>query len=147
MSPNPNKLKGSRWERELAQELQAFAELSKRIPGSGALGTIVIDPRLTGDVVVKYKFLNKPFKVECKYGYGGSTQMTVKRGWMEKVCTEAEANDSYPALAIKFRDVTNGHKSAKMICMTVEDWNRMMGELSELFDDLQEFWDWKYGED
>lgn len=145
MSPNPNKRKGSKWERDLAKELSEHAELSKRIPGSGALGTIIVDPRLTGDVVATYKFLRRPFKIECKYGYGGSTQMTVKRAWVEKVCEESEGNNSYPALAIKFRDVTTGHKSAKLICMTIEDWNLMVGELSTLFEDFEEFWEWKYG--
>lgn len=143
---NKNKRKGTRWERELASELEEHASKSRRIPGSGALGTTLVDPRLTGDVFLTYEWLNKPIKVEAKYGYGTSKSMRIQREWMEKICEESEANNSLPMVAIKFRDVTTGHKSAKWICFSLEDWNNLAEYLNELFDDLEEFWEWKYSE-
>jgi len=136
---------GTRWERELSKVLAEHADTSRRIPGSGAIGTITGTPGLTGDVVVTYPFLNRPIKIECKYGYGGSKSMSVKREWMEKIRQEAEQNNNIPAVSIKFRDVTSGDiESAKWICFSVEDWNALMGYFSELFDDLEDYWSWKY---
>jgi Holliday junction resolvase len=143
---NPQKIKGTNWERVLAKQLGEHAEVAKRIPGSGALGTTLGDSRLTGDVYVKYKFMPRSLKIEAKYGYGGSTQMTIKRLWMTKVREESSANNSIPAVAIKFRDVTGGDtESSKWICFTVEDWNGLVKYLNELFDDLEGYWEYKYG--
>ena len=143
---NKSKIKGSKWERDLAKALSAQAEISKRIPGSGAIGTTIGEPGLMGDLVVTYKFLPAPLKIEAKYGYGGSTQMTVKREWMEKIREQASYDNTIPAVSIKFRDVTGGDiESAKWICFSVEDWNRITEHLNELFEDLEEYWNWKYG--
>jgi Holliday junction resolvase len=144
---SPSKRKGSRWERDVADLLSKYAESSKRIPGSGALGTTLVDTRLTGDVTVKYPFFSKSFKGEAKYGYGGSTQMTVKREWMEKIRKEAHDHGSIPFVTIKFKNVTGGDiESGKWICFSIEDWNELMRELTYLFEDFEEFWSWKYNE-
>lgn len=141
-----SKRSGSKWERDLAKELGKQAEASKRIAGSGALGTNLNEPRLLGDVYVEYPFLNKPLRIEAKYGYGGSKQMTVKREWMTKCLEEGKRSNSHSAVALKFRDVTTGEESAKWICFTVEEWNRIVEELNYLFDDLREYWEYKYEE-
>lgn len=143
---NPSKRKGDRWERELAKDLiSGGAQEAKRIPGSGALGTVLNEARLTADVYAKYKFLNRPLKIEAKYGYGGLTQMAIKREWMEKVRMQSLGNDSIPAVALKFRDVISGDReSAKWICFAVEDWNKIVSSLNELFDDLEGYWRYKY---
>lgn len=145
---NPNKVKGSRWEADLVKLLEPNAEYVKRIPGSGAIGTSLKETKLTGDVVLKYKFLPKEFKLEAKTGYGGSTSMTIQRGWMSKIREEAHANNSIPGVSFKFRDVLAGDKeSAKWICFSVDDWNGMANYLNEVFDDLEEYWEWKYAKE
>jgi len=89
---------------------------------------------LTGDVVVEYPWFNKPLHVECKYGYGTSKQMVVKREWLTKVRGEAKGARRYPVLAIKFRDVTGGDlESAKILCINYDTWKAMMKEFSYLY--------------
>lgn len=142
---NKNKIKGSKWERDFVKQVSAYAKSCRRIPGSGAIGTLMHESRLTGDVDLRYEFLQKPLKVELKYGYGGSSQMIIKREWMEKIRQQAKLNNSIPAVAIKFRDVTGGDiESAKWICFSVEDWNDFVKYLNDLFSDLDEFWRNKY---
>jgi hypothetical protein len=143
---NPSKIKGSKWERDAIKQLSKNAEYAKRTPGSGAIGTVLHESRLTGDGTLRYKFLPTHIKTEMKYGYGGNTQMSVKRLWMEKVREECKADNSIPAVLIKFRDVTHGDiESAKWICFTLEDWDRIVMHLNELFSDMEEFWEQKYG--
>ena len=120
---------GSRWEKELAGLLKG-----KRQPSSGAFGTQTHNASLTGDVVVKYPWWNKLLHIECKYGYGGATQLSLKRDWLVKVREEAELAKRYPILAIKFRDVMGGDReSAKVICINVDTWNAMMEEVRGLY--------------
>lgn len=143
--PSKSKEIGARWERELAEKLGEQAEYAKKIPGSGALGTILKEAQLTADVVAKYKFFQKLFKIEAKYGYGGEKQMTVYREWMEKVRMQSRDNSYIPAVAIKFRGVMSGDReSAKWICFSIEDWNDMMKFLNELFSDMEDYWEYKY---
>jgi Holliday junction resolvase len=142
---NKNKIKGSKWERDAIKQLAPHARSAKRIPGSGALGTILMESRLTSDGIVEYEFLPKPIKLEMKYGYGGSTQMTIKREWMEKVRKEALQTGALSAVLLKFRDVTGGDiESSKWVCFSVEDWNRIVSHLNDLFSDMKDYWDYKY---
>lgn len=142
---NKNKRTGSRWEYDLVKLLEPNAEYVKRIPGSGAIGTSLKETRLTGDIVLKYKFLPKEFKVEAKTGYGGATQLSAKLEWMSKIREEAKANNSYPAVSFKFKDVYSGDReAAKWICFALEDWNIITKYLNEVFSDLEEYWRWKY---
>jgi len=119
---------GSNWERELAKRLKG-----KRQPSSGAFGTQHHDAKLTGDVVVSYPWWNKPLHIECKYGYGGKSQLSLKRGWFTKVRQEAANANRYPCVAIKFRDVTSDVETAKVICFNIDTWERMMQELKYLY--------------
>lgn len=120
---------GDRWERELAKSLKG-----KRQPSSGAFGTQTHNAALTGDVVVKYPWWNKLLHIECKYGYGGATQLSMKRDWLVKVREEAKLAKRHPVLAIKFRDVTGGDiESAKVICINVDTWKEMMAEIEGLY--------------
>jgi len=123
------KRSGDRWERELAKELGG-----KRQPSSGAFGTVHKMPSLTGDVVVSYPWFRKPFHIECKYGYGGNTSMSVKRDWFVKVRREARLVNRTPVVAIKYRDVTGGDReSARVICINLDDWKKLMKELEYLY--------------
>ena len=145
---NKAKIKGTKWETDLVKLLAPHAEYVKRIPASGALGTVLGESNLTGAVRLKYKFLPKEFKIEAKTGYGGATQLTVRLGWMSKIREEAKNNGSYPAVSFKFKDVYSGDKeSAKWICFTLEDWNGIVSYLNEVYSDLEEFWEWKYAKE
>jgi len=119
---------GKRWERQVAKELDG-----KRQPSSGAFGTLTKDAKLTGDVVVPIPWLSRALHVECKYGYGSSKSISVKRDWLVKVRKEADLARRYPALALKFRDVTSDVESAKLICFDFETWKKMMQEFSYIY--------------
>ena len=81
------KRKGSAFENLLADTLNEIIEKSvwKRVPLSGSMGTILAEPDLAGDVTGKIESIPKKFKVEAKVGYGGSTQMTIKKSWFDKI--------------------------------------------------------------
>lgn len=109
---NKSKVKGSNWEREFVDLLEDNIKgvHAKRIAGSGAIGTSLGEPLLSGDVVVKFDELPFTFRIECKTGYGGSTQLTLKKEWLDKIRKEAQNTYSIPALAGKFLGSRSGVK-------------------------------------
>ena len=102
MSPNKSKAKGSAFEHEFVEMLisSIYGADAKRIPASGAMGTSLNEPLLEGDVKATFKGLNKPIRFELK-ARTGSTQLAVKREWMNKIKKEAEHSFAYPAVACK----------------------------------------------
>ena len=127
--------KGNRFEREAVHELEEFAN-ARRVPGSGSIGTNLGLSTLTGDVHLKYPWFSKSFKCECKTGYGTPNQMQFKREWVTKVREEANANNNYPAVLLKFSGVTFGDLgSAKQICFSFDVWNKLMSEVEDLYED------------
>jgi hypothetical protein len=103
------KRKGSNYEREAAKLLEKVLDGKwKRIPGSGALGAILSEPELQGDIVGKVHSFPKKFRFDSKVGYGGATQLTIKREWLEKIREEADATYSIPALICKFSGARGG---------------------------------------
>ena len=117
MGSNKSKNKGSAFERDVVKILNDLINNSnwKRIPGSGAIGTILGESQLTGDVVGKIDNFPVPFKGECKVGYNSSTnrevkQFTLKKEWLDKVWNESEANYSMPVLFGKFDNARSGTK-------------------------------------
>ena len=126
---NKAKQCGDRWEREVSEELGG-----KRQPSSGAFGSIHNDSSLVGDVVLEYPWLSRPLLIECKYGYGGATQMTIRREWLTKARQQAAGARRLAALAIKFRDVTSGDiGSAKVICFNIDTWKKIASEINDLY--------------
>lgn len=116
---NPNKVKGSSFERLLAEILNKLVRKSswRRIAGSGALGTIMREPLLSSDVRGKVESISQQFNVECKVGYNSSVgkevkQFTLKKEWLDKVAEEAKGSYSIPMLAGKFW----GAGRSKSIC-------------------------------
>lgn len=101
---NKQKRKGTDWERQLVKLIEKNIDGSqaKRVPGSGAIGTILIEPGLTGDVKAKFKGFPAQFKIEAKVGYGGSKQITLRKEWLDKIKEEASHDYSIPLLACKF---------------------------------------------
>ena len=104
MMSNPKKVKGTGWENLFTELLNENIDgaKAKRIPGSGAIGTIVKEPFLQGDIRAVFEGLSRAFKFEAKVGYGGSKQLTVKKEWIDKIIEEAKNDYSIPALACKF---------------------------------------------
>lgn len=98
------KQKGANWEREAVKLLEQLVNSSKwkRIAGSGAIGTTLGEPFLKGDIVGEVPFLGKTFRGEAKVGYGGATQLSFKREWLEKIREEAEGTYSIPFVICKF---------------------------------------------
>lgn len=138
---NPNKIKGSAFERLTVEILNSLVNNSewKRIPGSGALGTTLGEPLLTSDVVGKVKSIQKTFKVECKVGYNNSTdkavkQFTLKKEWLDKVKQEADASFSIPILAGKFSGAISGTKV--FVAMDIEIFANMINEISRLKEEI-----------
>ena len=100
-----SKDKGSRWERDAVEILNAeYDHTWKKVPGSGALGTIIEIGELKADLVGRYYFLPFTFRGEAKTGYGGSKQLAIKKEWLEKV--RQQADDAFmpevPILIAKF---------------------------------------------
>lgn len=117
---NKNKRKGSDWERKLVEILNENLQGTfKRIPGSGAIGTLLDEGRLTGDVVGKVKGLSKELRIECKTGYGGSKQLTIQKEWLDKIGEEAENTFAIPLLIGKFSGAKTGVKDFVVVDLDV----------------------------
>lgn len=131
MSRNKSKDKGTRWELEVRDLFNnEYGELSdfRRIPGSGAIGTQLEIPNLGADVVGTLAFLRKSIRGECKTGYGGKTQLTVKKEWLEQIREEADKTNSIPMLFAKFLGARG--KSRIFVMM---DWEALLDILDDLW--------------
>lgn len=134
------KKKGTDWEREIAKILNEFFDTNvwKRIPGSGALGTILGESSLIGDVSGKFNFLKRKFIFEAKTGYGGSKQLTFKKEWIDKVKEEADRVYGFGAIVGKFLGSRSGVKH--FIVLDLEDFMEIMEIAEQLYEDYQEMW-------
>lgn len=128
--------KGKRWERDAVRILEEYLGGTwKRIPGSGALGTYLEEPGLTGDIIGNLEFVPRNFKLEAKTGYGGHKQMTVKREWFKKIRDEAEQTYSIPGLICKFsgaRDV-----SKYFIAFDLDAFKQLMNFFAEIYEEWE----------
>jgi len=140
MSPNKQKIKGSQWERGAVELLNSKLKSGKfkRVPGSGALGTILGESILTGDINGKIFGLPRGFKLEAKCGYG-EKEMTIKKEWLDKISKEAEAAYSYPGLVGKFSGAKSGVKH--FIVLDLNTFVDIMNYVSELKEDLDKIYE------
>lgn len=101
---NRQKQKGTQWERDLVKLLGEIIPSSnwKRMPTSGAMGTILKEPTLGGDISGTIEFLPRSVRAEAKVGYGGEKQMSLKREWFTKIREEANRTYSIPVVFGKF---------------------------------------------
>lgn len=141
MGLNKSKNKGDRFERQVVEILNTIVRGAdfKRIPGSGALGTSLVEPLLTSDVTGKVKGISKSFKVECKDGYNSSKdkevkQFTLKKEWLDKVRREADATYSIPLLMGKFSGAREGVKV--FVAMDVEIFAQFVNHITKLQEHL-----------
>lgn len=116
-----NKLvKGSRW---------------KRIPGSGAIGTILDEPFLQGDIMGSVDSISKPFRIEAKVGYGGATQLTLKKEWFDKIAEESGRSNAIPLVMGKFSGSRSGTKI--FVAMDVETFAQLINTTTELYEEVE----------
>lgn len=139
--PNPMKRKGSDFERLAVEILNTIIKDGefKRIPGSGALGTTLVEPLLTSDIVGKVKSIPKKFKIECKVGYNSSKdkevkQFTLKKEWLDKVRQEADSSYSIPLLMGKFSGAVKGVKV--FVTMDVEIFAQLINQITLLQEEI-----------
>lgn len=127
-----SKRKGSQWERDAAKILnEKVIGDWKRVAGSGALGAILEEPTLQGDVVGKnIPAFPKGFRLDAKVGYGGSKQMTVQKAWFDKIRTEAEATYSIPALICKFSGSRSG--TQVFVMLDIDAFAEIMNRIDDL---------------
>ena len=136
MSQNKQKDKGSRWEREAAELLSTeFPGSWRRVPMSGAMGTILEIPDLNGDLRGNYSFFPQKFIGEAKVGYGG-TEMTVRKEWFDKVKEEASKSYALPVVLLKFEKARSGVRH--VIAMDFHTWGIVMAYVEELRKEVEE---------
>jgi hypothetical protein len=135
---NPQKIKGTAFENLATDLLNKLIKKSrwKRIPGSGALGTIMKESFLTSDINGKVDSIGKGFKVEAKVGYGGKTQFTLKKEWLDKIAEEASASYSIPMLVGKFLGSREGTKV--FVVLDIEVFAELINIITELVEDQNE---------
>lgn len=107
------KIKGSSW---------------KRVPLSGAMGTILNEPSLLGDVTGFVEPLGASFRVECKVGYGGKTQFTLKKEWLDKIKVEGALSYSLPILLGKFSGARDGTRV--FVVMDIDTFSEIINRVS-----------------
>jgi len=131
------KVKGTKFENDAVDILNSLINNSvfKRIPGSGALGTTLGEPLLTGDITGKVEGIDNRFKGECKVGYNSSTdkevkQFTLKKEWLDKVIEEAKQALAIPFLIGKFSGARSGVKV--FVVLDVETFSKLINEITRL---------------
>jgi hypothetical protein len=143
MSPFKAKQKGSTFERDAVNLLNDKIKNAKfrRIPGSGAIGTSMMEPLLTGDISGIVEGFPKVFKIEAKVGYNNSTnkevkQFTLKKEWIDKIRMQAENNFSFPALIGKFTGARSGVST--FIVLDIDDFAYLINQITFLQETLSE---------
>ncbi len=137
VSAKGKKLKGSKWERDAAKLLAGIipGSIWKRIAGSGAIGTIMGEPLLAGDISGYIPSLDLKIRAEAKTGYGGEKQLGVKREWLNKIREEAGGTYSLPLLLCKFSGVRTGAKH--MVILDFEAFGELFDKIQKLADSEQ----------
>lgn len=107
----------------------------KRVPGSGALGTFMKEPGLTSDIVGTIKSFQKNFRIEAKVGYGGATQLSLKKIWLDKIKEEALNSNSIPLMMGKFSGAREGVKV--FVTMDFETFCDVMNTMADLHEEIE----------
>lgn len=137
------KVKGTHFETELVKQLNIDLPNGrfKRVPGSGALGTSLNEPILTGDINGTVEGFVKPLKIECKVGYGGEKQFTLKREWLTKINQEAKASWGFPMLFGKFSGARKVDGVQEFIVLDYDNFIYLMKFITDLAKELGELTD------
>ena len=132
--------KGSNFERLVVSLLNEGVNrgVFKRIVGSGAIGTSAHEPELTGDVKGEVYGLPNKFKIECKDGYGGAKQFTLKKLWLDKITEEARATFSIPVLIGKFSGARAGSTNTNIFAvLSLEEFIDLLNHVTFLQEELE----------
>jgi hypothetical protein len=139
---NKSKTKGNQFEADAVKILNTkiLNCKFKRIPSSGAIGTAMDEPLLTGDLTGKVDSISKKFKGECKIGYNNSTnkgtkQFTLKKEWLDKIIKEAASNFSIPFLIGKFSGVHSG--VSVFVVLDVDTFAELINTISRMNEKLE----------
>jgi hypothetical protein len=144
MTYNKSKVKGSTFERDATELLNAMIRKSRfvRVPSSGAMGTIMSEPLLMSDIKGKIDSIDKPFRIEAKAGYNSSKdkevkQFTLKKEWLDKVKIEADCSYSIPMLIGKFSGARSGTKV--FVAMDIETFCEIINRTTELYEEVEAY--------
>lgn len=126
--------KGKQFEKDCAA---LAGKRGKRVPRSGAIGTVEGIPRLAGDFRWDLPWLKKMVIGEAKHGYGGSKSISVKKEWFSKIYDQGKNLGFYPVLALKFKfSVHNGMTSC--VCIPTDIMETMINDMENIWLELCE---------
>ncbi len=128
------KRKGTDFENLAVEILNRLIRKSrwKRVPSSGAMGTILGEPLLLSDISGKVDSIPRQFKVEAKVGYGGASQFTLKKEWLDKIAAEAKSMYGIPFLIGKFSGARDGVKV--FIVLDVETFAEIINLITDKYE-------------
>ena len=137
MTPINSKRKGSDFERYIAKKLTNLLKGGefKRIAGSGAIGTNMGIPTLTGDLRGEVIGFPRSFKGESKIGYGGSKSMTLKKEWLDKIIEEAKTNYAIPFLIGRFSGSRSGVE--EFVILDLDTFAMILNSITDLYLELE----------
>jgi hypothetical protein len=139
---NKQKVKGSAWESQAVKLLQDGIQDSRfqRVVGSGAIGTSMNEPLLTGDIKGEIKHFPMKLRGEAKAGYNHSTteakSFSVKKEWFDKIKKEAKQTYSFPFLICKFDNVHSGVKL--FVSLDIDDFIYLMNYIHDIHQMIEE---------
>ena len=144
---NINKRRGSDFERDIVTYLndRINGGTFKRMAGSGALGTLMNEPALMGDIAGRVGFLPRQIRIECKAGYGGENQFVLKREWLDKIAMESSGTYSIPIIAGRFIKAKTG--VTKFIVMDINTFVYLVNEANALKEELDKIYEKESGSD
>ena len=136
------KAKGSKFEKDVVDYLNKNLTEGKfkKIPGSGAIGTVINEPFLKGDITGVVTGVPKKFKGECKVGYGGETQVAVKREWINKIMEEASQDYALPFLTAKFSGARTKDGVQIFVILDIDTFVYLLNLTTSLQKELDEFY-------
>lgn len=131
------KIKGTTFENLLAELLNKYIKNShwKRIPMSGAIGTFMKEPELQGDVVGNVDSFPRKFRIEAKVGYGGATQLTMKKEWLDGIIRDSQNTNSIPLMVGKFSGAREGVKV--FVAMDLVTFCDLINQHTELYEEIE----------
>jgi hypothetical protein len=132
--------KGSQWEMDAVKILSSRIKNSefKRIAGSGAFGTALGEPILTGDIRGTIQGFPLRLKIEAKCGYGGEKQFALKREWINKIRAEAKDNLSFPLVMGKFSGARKSDGTQHFVVLDIDDFIYLIEHIQKLNKEIED---------
>ena len=133
-----SKRKGYKFEKET----EALAgKHGQRVPMSGALGSSIGIPKLCGDVIWEFPWMNKEvITIECKHGYDDKPDQKtfrIYREWFDKHMKQAKSADLLPIWAMKFKS-TSENGMSKFVLIPFSTMQEIIKQMDNTYAELQE---------